>query len=92
MSLLDRFRGPNQIPLYEDDSLDTLDEWQSSDALSFVGKNYALSAATAPFEVAATLVCVQYRGESENAAGKTADASEAAVGVAVAPGIPLGRI
>ncbi|KAI9029182.1 mitochondrial carrier domain-containing protein [Hyaloraphidium curvatum] len=61
----------DQIPLYEGDGFDELDDpaWQRQDWLTFTARSYGLAAATAPFQLAETLLQVQYRG-SEQAEGQ----------------------
>lgn len=63
-SIYGRFSNKSTIPLYEDDSLEDLDEgaWKRQDWITFIGKNYGLALLGSPFMVTETLLQVQYRG------------------------------
>lgn len=84
-SFLDRITGRDktQIPLYEDDGLESLEDgqWQSQDWVTYTGRNYGLAVLSSPFQLTETLLQVQYRGDPSllnKATGNKAEAGSAA--------------
>jgi hypothetical protein len=78
MSFLDRITGRDktQIPLYEDDGLDALEDgqWQQQNWLTYTGRNFGLATVISPFQLTETLLQVQYRGNGK--AGQSSGAAE----------------
>jgi hypothetical protein len=81
-SFLDRITGRDktQIPLYEDDGLDALEDgqWQQQNWVTYTGRNFGLATVISPFQLTETLLQVQYRGSGKAAGAVAGEPSTAA--------------